>query len=101
MSRSFKNIGYERNIGTHGKGETNENGQLFIDACAENNLVIEGSIFQHRNNDKATWVFPGRCTENQMNNICISTKFRRSLLDKGKERCRCCFRPLPCNQRTT
>lgn len=51
----------------HGKGEMNENGQLFVDFCAENNLVIGGTIFRHKNIHKTTWVSPDHRTENQIN----------------------------------
>lgn len=48
------NSGYERLIGHHGKGEMNENGQLFTDFCAENNLVIGGTLFPHKDIHKTT-----------------------------------------------
>lgn len=48
-----------------------------LQTCAINNLVIGGSIFPH----KRTWVSPGSKTENQIDHICISKKFRRSLQD--------------------
>ena len=49
--------------------------------CADNNLVIGGSVFQHKNIHKATWVSADHITENQIDHICISQKFRDSLLD--------------------
>lgn len=75
------NLGYERIMGLHGKGVINESGQLFVDFCAENNLVTGGTIFPHKNIHKTTWVSPDHRTENQIDHICISAKFRRSLLD--------------------
>lgn len=59
----------------------NENGERFAAACADNNLVIGGSVFQHKNIHKATWVSADHTTENQIDYICISQKFRHSLLD--------------------
>eukprot|EP00105_Crassostrea_gigas_P028093 XP_011449635.1 PREDICTED: uncharacterized protein LOC105343838 [Crassostrea gigas] len=66
-------------MGQHGKGVINENGQLFVDFYAENNLVIGGTIFPHKNINNTTLVSPDHRTENQIDHICISAKFRRSL----------------------
>ena len=75
------NRGYERIMGQHGLGEMNENGERFADLCANNNLVIGGSVFPHRRVHKATWISPDLSTENQIDHVCISKKFRRSLQD--------------------
>ncbi len=75
------NTGYEEAMGRHGLGELSENGERFIDFCALNRLVIGGRIFPHRRIHKATWVSPDHTTENQIDHICISKKFRRSLQD--------------------
>ena len=81
------NSGYERIMGCHGKeGEMNENGELFADLCAENDLVIGGSIFPHKEIHKITWVSPDKQTFNQIDHICICSKFRRSLLDVKSRR---------------
>ena len=68
-------------MGTYGLGQMNENGQRFPDLCAWNQLVIGGSIFPHKRIHKATWRSPDHRTENQIDHICISQKFRRSWLD--------------------
>ena len=52
------NRGYEI-MGQHGLGEMNDNGERFTDLCALNNLVIGGSVFQHKRIHKAVWVSPG------------------------------------------
>ena len=75
------NMGYEDVVGTHGLGQMNENGERFVDLCALNQLVIGGSIFPHKRIHKATWISPNHVTENQINHICISRKFRRSWQD--------------------
>nr|KAG5688778.1 hypothetical protein BaRGS_030647 [Batillaria attramentaria] len=59
----------------------NENGERFADFCALNQLVIGGSIFPHKRIHKATWRSPDHVTENQIDHICISRKFRRSWRD--------------------
>ena len=48
---------------------------------AEHELVIGGSVFPHKRVHKGTWVSPNYRTENQIDHLCISRKFRRTLLD--------------------
>ena len=73
--------GYEDIMGTHGLRQMNENGERFADLCALNQLVIGGSIFPHKRIHTATWISPNHVTENQIDHICISRKFRRSWRD--------------------
>ncbi|XP_078357393.1 uncharacterized protein LOC144642296 [Oculina patagonica] len=75
------NTGYERVMGRHGLGRMNENGEQFAEVCAQNNLVIGGSVFEHRRIHKATWRSPDHVTENQIDHVCICQRFRRSLQD--------------------
>nr|KAG5687288.1 hypothetical protein BaRGS_001953 [Batillaria attramentaria] len=75
------NTGYEDTMGTHGLGQMNEDGERFADFCALNQIVIGGSIFPHKRIHKATWRSPDHVTENQIDHICISRKFRRSWRD--------------------
>ena len=75
------NAGFEEVMGRHGDGEMNENGEKFANLCATNSLVIGGTLFPHKRIHKVTWVSPDHFTENQIDHVCISRKFRRSLLD--------------------
>ena len=50
------NNGYELVMGRHRVGSIDENGERFAAACADNNLVIGGSISPHKDIHKATWV---------------------------------------------
>ena len=50
------NRGYEEIMGQHGLGERRDNDERFADLCALSNLVIGGSVFQHKRMHKATWV---------------------------------------------
>ncbi|KAL1396139.1 hypothetical protein pipiens_010724 [Culex pipiens pipiens] len=59
------NTDLERIMGPHGLGEMSENGELFTEFCVH----------------KVTWVSRDGRTENQIDHICISRKWRRSLLD--------------------
>ena len=76
--------GFEEVMGKH--GVANENGEKFKDICALNKMVIVGSFFPHKRIHKATWVSPGQVTENQIDHICISKKFRRTLEDVSVKR---------------
>jgi len=71
------NTVYEEVMGTHGLGEMNDNGERFLETYAMNNQVIGASLFPH----KVTWVSPDYVTENQIDHLCISKRFRRSLQD--------------------
>ena len=73
--------GYEQIMGRHGLGEMNENGEMLADFCSDFECVIGGSVFPHKETHKVTWVSPNSITENQIDHICVSRKFRRSLLD--------------------
>jgi hypothetical protein len=67
-------------IGQHGEGNMNKNGQHLADFCVNNNLVIGGTVFPHKQIHKTTWASQDKVTLNQIDHICINTKFRRSLL---------------------
>lgn len=50
------------------------------------NLVIGGSVFPYKKIHKTTWVSLDHVTENQIDHICISTKFRRTMEDARTRR---------------
>ena len=74
------NTGRERIMGRHGLGCLNEKGERFADLCAFNDLVIGGSIFSHKTLHKATWISPDGRSSNQIDDIAIGRKWRRSLI---------------------
>ena len=78
----FNNTGYESIMGKHGLGQMNQNREMF----AENNIAIGGSQFPHKQKHKVTWMSPDQVTENQIDHIGISRKFRRSMLDVRAKR---------------
>ena len=75
------NKNFEHAMGRHGLGNMNENGERFDELCSNNNLVIGGTLFPHKQIHKATWVSPDQTTQNQIDHIAIHKKWRRSLLD--------------------
>ena len=75
------NSGFEQYIGRCGMGLRNDNGGRFLDLCVENNLVIGGTIFRHKDIHKATWNSPDGKTKNQIDHVTINRRWRSSLMD--------------------
>lgn len=76
-----ENEGFEQVMGKHGLGIITDNGERLRNLCAFTSMTIGGTVFPHRRIHQATWVSPDGRTENQIDHICISQKFRRSLKD--------------------
>ena len=76
-----ENTGRERAMGTEGFGCINNNGERLSDLCVENNLVIGGTLFKHRNIHKTTWRSPDNNTVSQIDHVIVNQKWRRSLQD--------------------
>ena len=64
----------------------NDNRERFADLCATSNLVIGDTVFSHKRIHEATWISLDLSTENQIDHLCISKKFRRSLQDVRAKR---------------
>jgi hypothetical protein len=77
----------EHVMGKHSPEDCNENGELLIETCGNQGLMIGGTLFPHKECHKVTWASPdpqGK-TQNQIDHICIS-KRRKSLLDVRNKR---------------
>ncbi|XP_065578596.1 craniofacial development protein 2-like [Artemia franciscana] len=72
---------YPEVLGPHGMGEINENGTLLIDYALSNDLIIGGSMFDHKTIHKYTWVSPDGRTKNQIDHFLMSRRWRSSLSD--------------------
>ena len=48
------NLGVERTMGRHGCGTINNNGERLVDFCADNSMVIGGTLFPRRTTHKLT-----------------------------------------------
>ena len=59
----------------------NENGDLLTHFSASNGMVIGGTIFQHKDIHKYTWISPNGIHKNQIDHILINLKWRSSLQD--------------------
>ena len=80
----------EHIMGRHGKScdKENENGQLLIELCGKHGFVIGGTVFPHKEWHKVTWISPDRDKQvgNQIDHICISQNWSKSLLDVRNKR---------------
>ena len=56
-------------------------GKSFTEFCGNNNLVVGGILFPHKDIHKLTWVSPGGRDENQIDHIAINGKWKKSLQD--------------------
>ncbi|XP_063678514.1 uncharacterized protein LOC134814345 [Bolinopsis microptera] len=69
-------------IGGESLHETSSNNGLrLLDFCAMYQLTVGGTLFQHKDIHKGTWRSPNGRTVNQIDHVCISTKWSHSLLD--------------------
>lgn len=69
-------------IGAHSlHEECNDNGMRLATFALGNSMVIGGTLFQHRNIHKETWMSPDGVTRNQIDHILISKKHRTTLKD--------------------
>ena len=60
------NANYEIAMGKHGCGTMNNNDERLVHFCLNNDLVIGGTIFPHKNIRKLTWRSPNGRTLNQI-----------------------------------
>lgn len=74
------NSGMEHIMGKHGMGRRTDNGDRLVELCQQNDYVIGGTIFPHKTIHKYTWKSPLNA-RNQIDHLCISRKWRHSLLD--------------------
>jgi hypothetical protein len=52
---------------------------MFINFCANHDLVTGGTLFLHKRSHKITWVSSDHITENQIDHIAVGRKFKRPL----------------------
>ena len=63
------NTGRELIMGREALEEMKENEEFFADSYPFNELVVDGSVYKHKDIQKVTWVSPDKCTKNQTNVI--------------------------------
>ena len=79
-----ENTGRERAMGTEGFGCINNNGERLSDLCVENNLVIGGTLFKHRNIHKTTWRSPDNNSILQEEQELNIDSFNQALMETSK-----------------
>ena len=70
-------------IGPYGPDEVNANGERLLDFCANNNLIVSNSWFQHKSIHQLTWYRNGDRSQpgHMIDLVLINRKFRSSMLD--------------------
>ncbi|KAK0134904.1 Craniofacial development protein 2 [Merluccius polli] len=74
--------GLNTTVGPHGSASsTNDNGERLLMLTSTNGFSIGNTFFGHKRIHKMTWVSPGGGTRNELDYICINTRWCSSLLD--------------------
>jgi endonuclease/exonuclease/phosphatase family metal-dependent hydrolase len=72
----------EHNIGRYGlHDDTNDNGSHLVDFALAHNLIIGGTLFEHKKIRKGTWKTPNGNSINQIDHILVDARHRSNLLD--------------------
>ncbi|CAF0997066.1 unnamed protein product [Didymodactylos carnosus] len=66
-------------IGKHTIDQQNENGQLLVDFCSLNNLIVTNTFFQHKPVHQASWMHPGNKRWHLLDYILVNWKFCTSV----------------------
>jgi endonuclease/exonuclease/phosphatase family metal-dependent hydrolase len=61
--------------------DSNDNGVRVVNFATEKNLVVESTMFPHRNIHKYTWTSPDGKTHNQIDHILVDMRRQSSVLD--------------------
>ena len=56
----------EKIVGPYGLGSRNNNGEMLIELCREEGLMIANTWFEQRPKNRHTWVAPDKVTKNQI-----------------------------------
>ena len=73
---SYKNI-----VGSHGLGRRNHRGQMLIDFCERNGLIVTNTWFKKPKRWLYTWKAPGDWSRNQQDYILVKHRFRNNVKD--------------------
>ena len=65
--------------GKFGLGMQNEAGQILLEFCQENSLVIANTLFQQHNRRLYTWTLPDGQHQNQIDYILCSQRWRSTI----------------------
>ena len=73
---SYRNI-----VGSHGLGRRNHRGQMLIDFCEKNGLIVTNTWFKKPKRRLYTWKAPGDWSRHQLDYILVKHRFRNSVKD--------------------
>ena len=71
--------GYEDALGHEGIGDRNDNGNILLECCINNELVVTTTLFQHKDIHKHTWNSPDGRTKNMIDHILVNRKWIKSV----------------------
>ena len=75
-------VGEERNeniVGKYGLGNKNERGEMLIEFCKRNDLILTNTWFQNEKRRRYTWKNPGDTERYQIDYILINQRYRNSV----------------------
>ena len=74
--------GYESVLGPYGESPyRNDNGERLVSFCCTNGVCLGNTFFKHKLIHKKTWTSPDGATQKELDYICISNRWKTSLLD--------------------
>ena len=74
--------GMELVVGPHGSAQkTNNNGERLLLFCSVNSLAVANTFFAHKDIHKKTWRSPDGKTNNEIDYLCISQRWKTSIKD--------------------
>ncbi|XP_026482140.1 craniofacial development protein 2-like [Ctenocephalides felis] len=71
----------EKIVGKYGLGRRNDRGNMLINFCRRNNLMIASTWFKKRKTKLYTWKSPGHSERYQIDYIIVKNRFRNSVKD--------------------
>ena len=66
-------------VGNFGLGNRNERGQMLIDFCKRNNMLVTNTWFKHHKRRIYTWKKPGDSARYQIDYILVKKRFRNGV----------------------
>ena len=68
-------------VGPHGLGNRNDRGDRLVQFCADNDMTICNTLFQHHPRRLYTWISPGDRVRNQIDYILIKQRWKSSIVN--------------------
>jgi hypothetical protein len=75
------NKAHQNTVGPYRLGRRNQRGQMLIDFCERNRLVITNTRFKKPKRRLYTWISPGDKSQYQLDYVLVKQRFRNSVKD--------------------